>query len=219
MQNNKYDYSKKDAEALVKGKKRPSTISETPARRQKTNANVKTEETPKGEMKEDSTKTGVGIIRMEDSQPESNDGAIAEETLDLKTQLAEAQEKIVVMASTIEKIHRSMDPLVTRLRTAARIMKTAAKDAYFSKPEEADGLKNFAKDNKEIVNSVLESLNEGVQSLNNRFPRMADRVFDHGVDGPNAKFITWASNPWLEDPEDLEIYSIMPVSRLSTSAN
>ena len=99
------------------------------------------------------------------------------------------------MASTIEKIHRRMDPLVTRLRTAARIMKTAAKDAYFSKPEEADGLKNFAKDNKEIVNNVLESLNEGVQSLNNRFPGMADRVFDHAVDGPTESIGVRSDSP------------------------
>ena len=201
VQNNKYDYSKKDAEALVKGKKRPSTISETPSKRQKKDAKIKKEETPRKETKEDSAKTGVGIIRIEDSEPESED-PIAEENLDLKAQLVKAQEKIVVMASTIEQIHRSMDPLVTRLRTAARIMKTAAKDAYFSKPEEADGLKNFAKDNKEIVNSVLESLNEGVQNLNNRFPGMADRVSDHAVDGPTAKFVAWASKPSLEDPED-----------------
>ena len=66
------------------------------------------------------------------------------------------------MISIIEKIHRSIDPLVTRLRIAARIMKTAARDVYFSKSKEADGLKNFTKDNKEIVNSVLKSLNKGV---------------------------------------------------------
>ena len=67
MQNNKYDYSKKDAEALVKGKKRPSTISETPFKRQKTNINIKMEETRR-EIKKNSVKTDMRIIRIKDSE-------------------------------------------------------------------------------------------------------------------------------------------------------
>ena len=122
--------------------------------------------------------------------------------MQLKAQLAKAQKKIVVMASTIEQIHRSMGPLVVRLRTAAKIMKTAAKEAYFTKPEEADSLKTFAEDNKEIVNGVLESLNLGVQNMNKRFPRMGDRIFEHAVDGPTGEFLAWATQPSLEDPGD-----------------
>ena len=89
-----------------------------------------------------------------------------------------------------------------RLRTAAKIMKTAAKEGIFAKSEQADSLATFAKDNKEIVNGVLESLDLGVQDLNKGFPGMGNRVFEHAVDGPTAEFVAWAAQPSLEDPED-----------------
>ena len=203
---------KKDAEALAKNKERPVTISATPSKRQKPDAKVKKEtvlatkeDTPRTVLtKEDTSRTVLGEIRLEDSESETEEknSGTAEENLDLKAQLAKAQEKIVVMASTIEQIHRSMEPLVARLRTAARIMKTAAKEAYFTKPEEADSLNTFAKDNKEIVNGVLESLNLGVQNMNKRFPRMGDRIFEHAVDGPTGEFLAWTAQPSLEDPGD-----------------
>ena len=149
-------------------------------------------------------------MRLEDTESEEEEDPETETTQEnasLRANLAKAQEKIVVMASTIEQIHRSMEPLVARLRTAAKIMRTAAKEGTFAKPEQAESLTSFAKDNKEIVNGVLDPLNLGVEEMNKRLPKMGDRVFQHLPDGPTTEFLTWAAQPSnnfekLEDPDD-----------------
>ena len=60
------------------------------------------------------------------------------------------------MAFTIERIHRIIKPLVGRLREAAKLMKTAAKEGTFAKPDQADKLVAFAKENKTVINEILE---------------------------------------------------------------
>ena len=140
---------------------------------------------------------------MEDTESEEEEDPETETTQEnasLRANLAKAQEKIVVMASTIEQIHRSMEPLVIRLRTAA-------KEGNFAKSEQAESLTSFAKDNKEIGNGVLDHLNLGVEEMNKRFPKMGDRVFQHLPDGPITEFLTWAAQPSnnfekLDDPDD-----------------
>ena len=99
-------------------------------------------------------------IRLEDSEPEEDKNPETQENL--RAKLAKAQQKLVVMASTIEQIHRTMEPLVGRLREAAKLMKTAAKEGTFAKSDQADKLSTFAKENKTVVNRILEPLNLGV---------------------------------------------------------
>ena len=136
VQTDKYDYAKKDAEALAKSKKRPAAIpaaAETKSQK-KEDVKVKLEDALTAKA-EDTSRTFLGGIPLEDTEceaEEEKDSGTTQENASLRAKLAKAQEKIVVMASTIEQIHRSMEPLVVRLETAAKIMRTAAKEGTFS---------------------------------------------------------------------------------------
>ena len=208
VQNDRYDYDKKDAEALAKSKKRAAMPFSTGEERHK--KEIKLEETRKediaqksisGPKEDDAQKSIFGVITLEDSDLEEGKDSDTQENL--RVRLAKAQQKVVLMASTIEKIHRTMGPLVDRLREAGKLMK--GKGATKS---DQDKLSAFAKENKAVVNKLLGPLNEGVHELNSFFPKMADRIMQHGTDGSTEEFRTWLEAPMdnldkLEDPGDV----------------
>lgn len=148
-------------------------------------------------------KSILGVITLKDSESEEGKDPNTQENL--RTRLAKAQQKVVLMASTIEKIHRTMGPLVDRLREIAKLMKTSGKGATRSNQ---DKLSAFAKENKAIVNKLLGPLNEGVHELNSFFPKMTNRIMQHETNESTEKFRDWLTAPMnnldkLEDPGDV----------------
>ena len=102
----------------------------------------------------------LGAIRLEDSESEKDKNP--ETQKNLRAKLTKAQQKLIVITFTIEQIHRIIESLIGRLREATKLIKTAAKKNTFAKSDQADKLLAFAKENKIVVNRILEPLNLGV---------------------------------------------------------
>lgn len=106
----------------------------------------------------------------------------------LRADLEQAQGKVVLLASTLEKIHRTANSLAERLRSGVRLMKKAATLLGAEKGKE---LITFASENTAVVRAIMDPMNEASERLDSAFPAMAQRVFLHEANEPTDGMKNW----------------------------
>lgn len=120
----------------------------------------------------------------------------------LRAKLYRAEGKLVFISETLERVHRTFQPLVDRLATTARLIRTVVKlkDLFrkddtrvIAKADDLKALEDFAKNGKKELTELIQPCNNAQDKLRENFPVLETRVFYHSrvADEPCDEFIVW----------------------------
>ena len=103
-------------------------------------------------------------------------------------QLDQVQGKVVLLAATLEKVHRTAHPLSEQLRSGVRLMRKVGDSLGIEKGKE---LTTFVSENTAVVRAIMDPMNAACEELDRVLPRMAQRVFIHDANEPTDGMKNW----------------------------
>ena len=127
----------------------------------------------------------------------------------LRAELEQAQGKVVLLATTLEKVHRTGNPLAECLRSGVRLIEKAATLLGTEKGKE---LSTFAGENTAVVRAIMDPMKEACEELDSAFPATTQRVFIHDANAPTDGMKNWieasaTSYEKLKDDKDKAVNS------------
>lgn len=129
-----------------------------------------------------------GPPRGEYLRLQQENAVLRKESTDLRSRLDVILEKLVLIASFLERIHSTFSPLTERLLPVEKLGRAVLRG---KKKADLKAFEAFVKEKTRAIMVLVTQCNDATDQYYECCPQLVDRMFHHGEPGSTEEFEVW----------------------------